>query len=94
MAESTVRKKAQAKKKHKRSLEGEEQRSRMERIKGAPRPWVPFVFVPVFLLGVLWLVVWNLAGQQIPPMRAIGDWNVGIGLALIVAGFSLMTLWK
>lgn len=94
MAESTVRKQAKAKKQHKRSMEGAEQRSRTERIKSAPRPWVPFVFVPVFLLGVLWLVVWNLAGQQIPPMAAIGDWNVGIGLALIVAGFSLMTLWK
>ena len=94
MPKSTVRKEAKAKKQQKRSLEDVEQRSRMERIKGAPRPWVPYVFVPVFLLGVLWLVVWNLAGQQIPPMRALGNWNVGIGLALIVAGFSLMTLWK
>ncbi len=94
MAESRVRKKAKAKKQHKQSIEGSEQRSRMERIKGAPRPWVPWVFVPVFLLGVLWLVVWNLAGSMIAPMAAIGNWNVGIGLVLIVAGFSLMTLWK
>lgn len=94
MAESRVRKKAKAKQQHKRAVEGTEQRSKVERLKGAPRPWVPFVFVPVFLLGVLWLVVYNLAGQQIPPMRALGDWNVGIGLVLIVAGFSLMTLWK
>ena len=94
MAESKVRKKAKAKQHHKRSVDDAEQRSKAERLAGAPRPWVPFVFIPVFLLGVLWLVVWNLAGNQIPPMRAIGDWNVGIGLVLIVAGFSLMTLWK
>ncbi len=94
MPESKVRKQAKAKKQHKQSMEDTEQRSKVERIKGAPRPWVPWVFVPVFLLGVLWLVVWNLAGQEIPPMAAIGNWNVGIGLALIVAGFSLMTLWK
>ncbi len=94
MPESKVRKQAKAKKQHRRAVEGTEQRSRTERIKGAPRPWVPYVFVPVFLLGVLWLVVWNLAGNSIPPMAAIGDWNVIIGLVLIVAGFSLMTLWK
>ena len=94
MPASPVRKKAKAKQQHKRSVESTEQRSKTERLKGAPRPWVPYVFVPVFLLGVLWLVVFNLAGQQIPPMKALGDWNVGIGLVLIVAGFSLMTLWK
>ena len=35
-----------------------------------------------------------LAGQEIGFMRAIGDWNVGIALILIVIGFSGMTLWK
>ena len=94
MAESKVRKKAKAKQQHKKSVEGTEQRSKTKRLADAPRPWVPWVFIPVFLLGVLWLVVWNLAGTQIPPMAVIGNWNVGIGLALIVAGFSLMTLWK
>jgi hypothetical protein len=52
------------------------------------------VFIPVGLLGVLWMVVWQLAGQSIGFMRALGDWNVAIGLVLIVASFSLMTLWK
>ncbi|MGO1383851.1 MAG: cell division protein CrgA [Arachnia sp.] len=94
MPESPVRKQAKAKKQHKQAVEGSEQRSKVQRTKGAPRPWVPYVFVPVFLLGVLWLVIWNLAGTLIPPMAAIGNWNVGIGLVLIVAGFSLMTLWK
>lgn len=94
MAESKVRKQSKTKLQQKKSIENAERRANRERIAGAPRPWVPWVFVPVFLLGVLWLVVYNLAGNLIPPMRAIGQWNVGIGLALIVAGFSLMTLWK
>lgn len=94
MPESKVRKQSKDRLQRKKALEGQEERTKRERIAGAPRPWVPWVFVPVFLLGVLWLVVYNLAGNMIPPMRAIGAWNVGIGLALIVAGFSLMTLWK
>ena len=40
------------------------------------------------------MVVYNLAGQSIGFMRALGDWNVAIGLGLIVACFSFMTLWK
>lgn len=95
MAESKVRKKAQLKKQHKRDVENAERRSTQERLGGgASRTWVPWVFVPVGLLGVLWMVVYNLAGNSIGFMAAMGGWNVIIGLGLIIASFSLMTLWK
>ncbi|WP_331715702.1 cell division protein CrgA [Tessaracoccus coleopterorum] len=55
---------------------------------------MPAVFIPVGLVGVAWMVVNSLAGQAIPFMRALGDWNIAIGLGLIVACFSFMTLWK
>ena len=60
----------------------------------AERRWVPWVFIPVGLLGVLWMVTWNLAGSSIDFMRALRDWNILIALGLIIASFSLMTLWK
>ena len=94
MPESKVRKTAAEKKKVKDSAELAEKRADSARLMSGSRNWVPYVFVPLFLLGVLWMVVYNLAGADIGFMRAIGDWNVAIGLGLIIASFSLMTLWK
>ena len=94
MPESKVRKQAETKKRSKEKAELAEQRSERQRLAPANRNWVPAVFIPVGLLGVAWMVVNSLAGQAIPFMRALGDWNVAIGLVLIVASFSLMTLWK
>lgn len=94
MPVSKVRSKAESKKKSKDRAELAELRAEAARLAPSNRNWVPAVFLPVFLLGVLWMIVYNLAGQDIAFMRALGDWNVGIGLGLIVAGFSFMTLWK
>lgn len=94
MAESKVRKQAADKLKRKREAEIADHRAETARLAPGGRNWVPAVFVPIGLLGVAWMVVWNLAGQEIGFMRAIGDWNVGIALILIVIGFSGMTLWK
>lgn len=95
MAESKVRKQAKKKQQQKRALENAEQRRTEERLGGGgSRTWVPWVFIPVGLLGVLWMVVYNLAGNSIGFMAAMGGWNVIIGLGLIIASFSLMTLWK
>ena len=64
--------------------------------KAAPvdRSWVPKVFVPLFLLGVLWLIVYYIAGNQIPGISNLGDWNILIGMGLMAAGFGVATLWK
>ncbi len=94
MPESKVRKQAKAKKQQKNAVETAERRSSNDQMGAARRDWVPWVFIPVGLLGVLWMVVYNLAGNSLGFMRVIGDWNVAIGLGLIVASFSLMTLWK
>ncbi|RMB61715.1 cell division protein CrgA [Tessaracoccus antarcticus] len=94
MPESKVRKQAKSKQQHTSSVEDAELRSERQRLSGAQRNWVPWVFIPVGLLGVLWMVVYNLAGNSIGFMQSLGDWNVAIGLGLIVASFSLMTLWK
>lgn len=58
------------------------------------RSWVPWVFVPVGVLGVLWLVVYYIAGAQIPFMLALGDWNILIGMGAMAAAFGIATLWK
>lgn len=94
MPESKVRKKAEVKSQRKRAADLKDQQSERVRLAPANRNWVPAVFIPVGLLGVAWMVVNSLAGQSIGFMRALGDWNIAIGLGLIVSCFAFMTLWK
>lgn len=94
MPESKVRNKAAVKKNAKDQAELNEKRQERTRLAPASRNWVPAVFLPVGLLGVVWMVVNSLAGQSIGFMQILGDWNIGIGLGLIVACFAGMTLWK
>lgn len=94
MPESRVRKSAAQKKKAKQRAELAEQRSEYARLAPAGRNWVPAVFLPIGLLGVAWMVVWNLAYDQLQFLQTLGDWNLAIGLGLIVTSFVGMTLWK
>ncbi len=94
MPESRVRKSAARKKKAKQKAELAEQQSESARLAPAGRNWVPAVFIPIGLLGVAWMVVWNLAYEQLDWLRSLGDWNLAIGLGLIVTSFVGMTLWK
>lgn len=94
MPESKVRKTAEDKKKSKAKAELAEQRREAARLAPRGRSWVPAVFLPIGLIGVAWMVTWNLAYEYIGFMRSLGDWNLAIGLGLIVVSFTGMTLWK
>lgn len=94
MPESKVRKTAEGKKRSKAKAELAEQRREAARLAPAGRSWVPAVFLPIGLLGVAWMVTWNLAYEYVGFMRTLGDWNLAIGLGLIVTSFFGMTLWK
>lgn len=96
MPESKIRKEAAEKKKQARFEALKEQRRDRERRVSAPgdRRWVPPTFIAVGLLGVLWLVVYYIAGHQIPFMSDLGGWNVLIGMGGMAAAFILATLWK
>jgi hypothetical protein len=58
------------------------------------RRWVPPTFITVGLLGVLWLIVYYVAGQTIPLMSDLGNWNILIGMGLMASAFGIATLWK
>lgn len=97
MAESKVRKGAREKLKARREAELQDEREQRDLTHGlqtGSRSWVPWTFIPLGLVGVVWMVLYNLAGNSIGIMRAMGDWNVLIALGLIIASFSFMTLWK
>ena len=58
------------------------------------RRWVAPLFVTLFLLGVAWLIVYYVAGGQIPYMSDWGYWNIGVGMGLMALSFIVATQWK
>ncbi|NLT30852.1 MAG: cell division protein CrgA [Propionibacterium sp.] len=96
MPESKVRKGAAAKKKLKRQNQLVEQREEHKRIApdAGSGKWVVPAFVACGLIGVAWLVVYYLAGNSVPGMSSLGDWNILIGMGLMAAAFVIATFWK
>lgn len=55
--------------------------------------WVAPLMLTCWLLGLAWLVVFYVAGQDIPVMSDLGNWNLLIGMGLIAVGFVVSTQW-
>lgn len=61
---------------------------------GSP-PWLAPTMVALFIIGLAYIVVFYIAGSQIPLMRDLSPLiNVGIGFAFIAGGFFLATRWR
>jgi hypothetical protein len=56
--------------------------------------WVAPTMVTLLLVGLIWIVVYYVARDDIPLMRDIGGWNLVIGMGLITGGFITATQWK
>jgi predicted anti-sigma-YlaC factor YlaD len=59
----------------------------------SPR-WYAAVMVALMLVGLLWIVVYYVAGDQIPVMVSLGAWNFAIGFGLMVAGLVMSMRWR
>ena len=95
MPESKVRRKAASKRSATNSAkEAQRRANNNRRMAMTTRDWVPYVFVPLAVVGVIWLVVFYIAGGMIPFMASLGNWNFLIGLGLIAASFGVATMWK
>lgn len=95
MPESKVRKEAADKKVAKtKAATGKQHTKNKARMSAGTRDWVPWVFIPVGLLGVLWLLVFYIAGNRVPGMQDLDNWNYLIGIGLIATSFGIATLWK
>lgn len=57
------------------------------------RRWVAPLMVTCFVLGLVWIVVFYVAGQEIPGMRELNNWNIIVGMGLIAIGFIVSTQW-
>ena len=61
---------------------------------GSPR-WLAPTMVALFCIGLAYIVVYYIAGAQVPVMRDLSPLvNVAIGFAFIGGGFFLSTKWR
>ena len=52
------------------------------------------VMLGLMVLGLLWLVVYYLWGQNIPFLAGLGSWNFAIGFTLMIAGLLMTMRWR
>jgi len=51
--------------------------------------------VAMFILGLLWIVVFYLAGPKVPVMKELNNiQNILVGFGFIGVGFGFATRWK
>ncbi|MBP2475510.1 hypothetical protein JOF53_004382 [Crossiella equi] len=62
--------------------------------KGPSHPIYITVMLLVMVLGLAWLVVYYLAGQDIQFMADLGSWNFAVGFALMIAGLLMTMRWR
>lgn len=61
---------------------------------GSPA-WLAPTMVACFVIGLLYIVVFYIAGADVPIMRDLSNLvNVGIGFAFIIVGFLLSMRWR
>lgn len=55
---------------------------------------MPVTGSALLIAGLAWIVVFYVAGRDVPVMSSLDNWNLLVGMALIVAGFMVFTRWK
>jgi hypothetical protein len=71
--------------------------SRAARARAAAEPsprWYAVLMVALMLIGLLWIVVFYVAGDKIPFMVSLGAWNFAIGFGAMVAGLVMSMRWR
>lgn len=59
----------------------------------SPR-WYVALMVGLLLVGLLWIVVYYIAGDEIPFMASLSAWNFAIGFGAMVAGLVMSMRWR
>jgi hypothetical protein len=59
----------------------------------SPR-WYAWLMIGLMLIGLLWIVVFYVAGERIPLMASLGAWNFAIGFGAMVAGLIMSMRWR
>ena len=62
-------------------------------VQPSPRWYAPLM-VTLMLLGLLWIVVYYVAGDRIPFMVSLSAWNFAIGFGAMVVGLVMSMRWR
>ncbi len=68
-------------------------RSAARAVQPSPRWYAP-VMVALMLIGLLWIVVYYVAGDRIPFMVTLSAWNFAIGFGAMVLGLIMSMNWR
>ena len=61
--------------------------------KVSPR-WVVPSMLFCLLFGLAWIALFYVTGGTTPLQSFLGDWNLVVGFAFIIAGVGLSTKWR
>ena len=61
--------------------------------KPSPRWYAPLM-VALMVLGLLWIVVYYVAGQDIPFMNSLGAYNFAVGFGAMIVGLVMSMRWR
>ncbi|WP_446223717.1 cell division protein CrgA [Nocardia sp. IBHARD005] len=65
------------------------------KVKAGPSPvWYVAIMLGFMLAGLVWLIVYYLAQDQIGFMLDLGAWNFLIGFGLMVVGLIMTMRWR
>ena len=67
---------------------------RHARVAGPSPRWYAPLMVTLMVLGLLWIVVYYVAGDRIPVMVSLGVWNFAVGFGLMIAGLVMSMRWR
>jgi Cell division protein CrgA len=61
---------------------------------GPSSTWFVVLFISLMLIGLVWLLVFQLGASAIPFLADLGPWNYAIAFAFMIAGLLLTMLWR
>ena len=61
---------------------------------GASPSWFVVLFLGLMLIGLAWLLVFQLASSSIPFLADLGPWNYAIAFAFMITGLLLTMRWR
>ena len=56
--------------------------------------WIAPLMCACWVLGLLWIVTYYVAGDRIGFLESLGNWNLLIGMGFIILGFVFAVRWE
>lgn len=61
---------------------------------GPSSVWFVVLFISLMLIGLVWLLVFQLASSSLPWLAELGPWNYAIAFAFMITGLLLTMRWR